>query len=93
MLNGKARTVGNLVEGAARRKLSNRRASITFNFQCNSLAYSATISRYPNGELAEIFIKTARSVLTAIRPQKIPLSFARLLSNTASRLAPSVKPF
>jgi hypothetical protein len=50
----------NLMEEAVRRKLANRRASITFNFQCNSLAYSATISRYADGNLAEIFINNSK---------------------------------
>src|SRR5262245_9083817 len=61
MLNAKAAaTMANVMKGAERRKLSNRRASITFNFQCNRLAYSATISRYPNGDLAEIFINNSK---------------------------------
>lgn len=50
----------NVIEEAIRRKLSNRRASITFSFQCNRLAYSATISRYANGDLAEIFINNSK---------------------------------
>ena len=52
--------MSNLIDGGGRRKLSNRRPSITFNFQCNALAYSATISRYPNGDLAEIFINNTK---------------------------------
>src|SRR5262249_27967629 len=61
MLNAeKAATVRNLIEGAHRRKLPDRRASTTFNFQCNSLAYSATISHYPDGRLAEIFINNSK---------------------------------
>ena len=32
-----------------RNRLPDRRASVTFAFECNALAYSATISRYPNG--------------------------------------------
>ena len=55
-----AATMRNLIEGAERRKLSNRRASITFDFRCNRLAYSATISRYSNGDLAEIFINNSK---------------------------------
>jgi ribonucleoside-diphosphate reductase alpha chain len=61
MLNAKAAAaMSNVMEGAARRKLSNRRASITFNFQCNSLGYSATISHYPDGRLAEVFINNSK---------------------------------
>jgi hypothetical protein len=44
-----------------RRKLSNRRPSISFNFECNSLAYTATISRYSNGDLAEIFVSNSKA--------------------------------
>ena len=46
---------------AARNRLPDRRASVTFSFECNSIAYSATISRYPNGDLAEIFISNSKA--------------------------------
>lgn len=40
-----------------RQRLPNRRASTTFNFECNGLAYSATVSHYADGGgLAEVFI-------------------------------------
>src|SRR5262245_19115529 len=61
MLNAKqAATVTNIVKWAKRRKLPERRTSLTFNFQCNRLAYSATISRFENGDLAEIFINNSK---------------------------------
>ncbi len=41
---------------ARRQRLDNRRTSTTFNFECNGLAYSATVSYFPDGRLAEIFI-------------------------------------
>ena len=44
-----------------RQRLPNRRASTSFNFDCNGLAYSATVSRYANGDLAEIFIGNAKA--------------------------------
>jgi hypothetical protein len=44
----------------ARRKLSNRRPSFTFNFECN-IGYTATFSRFPNGDLAEIFISNSKA--------------------------------
>ena len=44
-----------------RRKLDNRRPSISFNFRSNSLAYTATISRYSNGDLAEIFTSNSKA--------------------------------
>jgi len=38
----------------ARARLPNRRASVTFTFWCNSLLYTATVSYFANGDLAEI---------------------------------------
>jgi hypothetical protein len=40
---------------SARQKLSNRRLAETFNFQCNGLDYVATVGRFDNGDVAEIF--------------------------------------
>lgn len=51
----------NSVSHLARQRLPNRRANQTFNFECNGLAYSATISRFPNGDLAEIFISNSKA--------------------------------
>ena len=39
-----------------REKLPNRRASESFQFEHQSIAYTATISRYGDGRLAKIFI-------------------------------------
>ena len=39
-----------------RRRLRQRRASENFSFECNGLKYTATVSRYPDGRLSEIFI-------------------------------------
>jgi hypothetical protein len=44
-----------------RQRLPNRRASVSFEFECNLLGYSATISRFPNGDLAEIFISNSKA--------------------------------
>jgi len=46
---------------AARERLPNRRASETFQLQCNGLGYLATISRFSDGRLAEIFISNAKA--------------------------------
>jgi hypothetical protein len=43
-----------------RRRLPNRRRSVSFNFECNSLRYTCTISRFSDGALAEIFIGNAK---------------------------------
>jgi hypothetical protein len=44
-----------------RERLSNRRSCETFGFECNGLRYTATISRFTNGDLAEIFIGNTKS--------------------------------
>jgi hypothetical protein len=45
---------------STRSRLPNRRASETFTFECNGLSYLATISRFQDGRLAEIFISNAK---------------------------------
>lgn len=44
-----------------RQRLPNRRASQQLTFICNDLKYVATISFFPNGSLAEIFIGNAKA--------------------------------
>jgi hypothetical protein len=44
-----------------RRRLPNRRACETFAFQCNGLDYTASVSFFANGELAEIFLSNAKA--------------------------------
>jgi hypothetical protein len=46
---------------AIRRRLPNRRGSETFNLQCGGLPYVATISRFNDGALAEIFLTNHKS--------------------------------
>lgn len=41
---------------AVRRRLPDRRGSETFSLQCAGLAYTATISRFDDGRLGEIFL-------------------------------------
>jgi hypothetical protein len=45
----------------ARERLPNQRASESFTFECNGLRYCCTISRFPDGRLAEIFISNAKA--------------------------------
>jgi hypothetical protein len=52
-----------------RRRIANRRASITFGFECNGLRYAATISRYSNGDLAETFINNCAAVVCSLALQ------------------------
>jgi len=44
-----------------RRRLSNRRASVTFSFECAALRYTCTASRYPDGRLGEVFLSNHRA--------------------------------
>jgi hypothetical protein len=46
---------------AHRQRLPNRRASESFAFECGRMAYIASISRFSNGDLAEIFISNHKS--------------------------------
>jgi hypothetical protein len=39
-----------------RQRLPNRRRSETFSFQCGGLAYTATVSWFPDGRTAEVFL-------------------------------------
>jgi hypothetical protein len=44
-----------------RERLPNRRHSETFSVECNGLKYTATISRFDDGRLAEIFLTNHKS--------------------------------
>jgi hypothetical protein len=45
-----------------RERLDNRRASITFNFECGPHSYTATVSYFPGTDrLAEIFLGNGRA--------------------------------
>jgi hypothetical protein len=44
-----------------RRRLPNRRVSSHFGFQCNNLDYTASVSVFPDGQLAEIFISNSKA--------------------------------
>jgi hypothetical protein len=47
---------------AARSRLPNRRASISFNFECGPHSYIATVSYFPGThDLAEIFLGNGRA--------------------------------
>jgi len=46
---------------AMRLRLPARRASETFDFQCNGLLCHATVSFFSDGPLAEIFLSTAKA--------------------------------
>ena len=44
-----------------RTRLPQRRPCEHFNFQCNGLSYTASIGRFPDGSLAEIFISNSKA--------------------------------
>jgi hypothetical protein len=45
----------------ARHRLPNRRASQQIAFECNGLRYVGTVSFFPDGKLAEIFLGNAKA--------------------------------
>jgi hypothetical protein len=45
----------------ARRRLPNRRASITFDLDAQGLKFTCTAARYADGTLAEIFLQNHRA--------------------------------
>ena len=62
-----------------RRRLSNRRASETFSFFWQGMEFTATVSRFPDGALAEIFLtngKVASQADTAARDSAVVASLA-----------------
>ena len=64
---------------SARQRLPDRRASETFGLECAGLQYTATISRFAEGGLAEIFLtnhKSGSAADTAARDAAITCSIA-----------------
>jgi hypothetical protein len=44
-----------------RERLPQRRRSVTFNFECAALRYTATVGFYSNGQIGEIFLGNHRA--------------------------------
>jgi ribonucleoside-diphosphate reductase alpha chain len=64
---------------AVRQRLPDRRASETFSLQCAGLDYIATVSRFADGQLGEIFLtnhKAGSAADTAARDAAIACSIA-----------------
>jgi ribonucleoside-diphosphate reductase alpha chain len=64
---------------AIRERLANRRASESFALGCDGLSYVATISRFGDGRLAEIFLtnhKSGSAADSAARDAAIATSIA-----------------
>jgi hypothetical protein len=62
-----------------RRRLPNRRASETLNFDWLGMTFTATVSRFPDGSLAEIFLtnhKSGSHADTAARDSAVVASIA-----------------
>jgi hypothetical protein len=62
-----------------RRRLPNRRASETFSFEWLGMSFIATVSRYSDGNLAEIFLtndKVGTHADTAARDSAVVASLA-----------------
>ena len=62
-----------------RRPLPNRRRSELFDFESMGLRFTASISRYPDGQIAELFCdnhKAGSSIGTLVRDSAIIFSFA-----------------
>jgi hypothetical protein len=62
-----------------RQRLPNRRASESFTFELNGLRFTATVSRFPDGRIGELFLnnhKFGNQSDTNARDAAILLSFA-----------------
>jgi ribonucleoside-diphosphate reductase alpha chain len=46
---------------STRQRLPNRRHSESFSFECNGLKYTATVSWFDDGRLAEIFLSNCKA--------------------------------
>ena len=63
----------------ARRRLPDRRANESFSFELDGLRFSATISRFDDGQVGELFLnnhKAGNQTDTNARDAAIVLSFA-----------------
>jgi ribonucleoside-diphosphate reductase alpha chain len=64
---------------SARKRLSNRRASETFELMAAGLSYRATVSRFDDGRVAEVFLsnhKVGSHADTAARDSAVVCSLA-----------------
>ena len=62
-----------------RQRLPNRRASLTFPIEASGLAYTVTLSRFPGGEIGEVFLsnhKQGSAADTAARDSAVVASLA-----------------
>jgi hypothetical protein len=62
-----------------RQRLANRRASLLFDFESMDMRFTASVSRYPDSRIAELFIdnhKAGSGIGTLVRDLAIVFSFA-----------------
>jgi len=62
-----------------RERLSNRRPALTFDLEVGGLRYTATVGRFPDGRIGELFLqnhKSDSSADTNARDAAIAFSFA-----------------
>lgn len=62
-----------------RRRLPNRRLALTFDLEVDGLSYTATVGRFPDGRIGELFLsnhKSNSSADTNARDAAIAFSFA-----------------
>ena len=63
----------------AREKLPNRRSSLLFDLESMNMPFTASVSHYPDGRIAELFIdnhKAGSAIGTLVRDAAIIFSFA-----------------
>jgi hypothetical protein len=63
----------------ARQRLASRRPSTSFTFELDGLRFTATVSRFPDGSIGEVFLnnhKSGNQSDTNARDAAIVLSFA-----------------
>jgi hypothetical protein len=73
-----------------RHRLANRRGSETFYFECAGLRYTATISRFPDGRLGEIFIDNGKARISGRRRRQGQRDHLQL--SAAARRPPANNP-
>ena len=62
-----------------RRRLENRRPALTFDLEVGGLRYTATVGRFPDGRIGEVFLNNHKSNSAAdvnARDAAIAFSFA-----------------
>ena len=62
-----------------RERLANRRASLFFDFESMGMRFTASVSHFPDGRIAELFVdnhKAGSAIGTLVRDAAIIFSFA-----------------